>query len=112
MGFLKQMKDMKKTVEAAPGMIQQAQALGAQAQQMGAAQQAQYGGYGGGVTANPNVPGGFDYNGIGASAQAQADQQRATAAAGAAAAGVDTSKGLEPISGVTLEQFAAVAKGL
>lgn len=119
MGFLKQMKDMKKTVEAAPGMISQAQALGAQAQQMGAAQQAamgqQYGAMGamgGGITANPNVPGGMDFGGIGANAQAQADAQRATAAAGAAAVGVDTTKGTAPIEGVTLEQFAAIAKGL
>ena len=40
MGLFKQMKDMKKTVEAAPGMIAQAQQLGAQAQQMQAAQYA------------------------------------------------------------------------
>jgi hypothetical protein len=40
MGFFKQMKDMKKTVEAAPTLIAQAQQLGAQAQQMQMAQQA------------------------------------------------------------------------
>ena len=40
MGFLKQFKDMKEMVVAAPGMIDQAQTLGAQAQQMAAAQQA------------------------------------------------------------------------
>jgi hypothetical protein len=40
MGFLKQMKDMKKAVEAAPDMVSQAQQMGAQAQQMAAAQQA------------------------------------------------------------------------
>ena len=39
MGLFKQMKDMKKTVEAAPGMFAQAQQLGAQAQSMAAAQQ-------------------------------------------------------------------------
>jgi len=40
MGMLKRMKDMKDMVEAAPGMVQQAQQLGAQAQQMAMAQQA------------------------------------------------------------------------
>jgi len=51
MGMLKRMKDMRDMVEAAPGMVQQAQQLGAQAQEMAAAQQAamqaqaaQYGG--------------------------------------------------------------------
>ncbi len=84
MGFLKQMKDMKQTVNAAPGLIQNAQALGAQAQQMGLAQQQ--------------------------AANAQAQQ----AAAAAAAAGVSTSGPgqLDPIAGVSLEQFAAVSKGL
>jgi hypothetical protein len=37
MGFLKQMKDMKNTLHEAPGMIDQARQLGAQAQQMQAA---------------------------------------------------------------------------
>ena len=40
MGFLKQMKDMKATVAAAPEMINQAQQLGANAQAMAAQQQA------------------------------------------------------------------------
>lgn len=40
MGMFKQMKDMKQMVEAAPGMVAQAQQLGAQAQQMALAQQA------------------------------------------------------------------------
>jgi hypothetical protein len=40
MGLFKQMKDMKKAVEAAPGLVSQAQELGAQAQAMAAAQQA------------------------------------------------------------------------
>ena len=40
MGLVKQMKDMKKTVEAAPGLMAQAQSMGAQAQQMQAAQYA------------------------------------------------------------------------
>jgi hypothetical protein len=39
-GFLKQMKDMKATVAAAPEMINQAQQLGANAQAMAAQQQA------------------------------------------------------------------------
>jgi hypothetical protein len=37
MGFLKQMKDMKNTLHEAPGMIAQAQEMGAQAQQLQAA---------------------------------------------------------------------------
>ena len=37
MGFLKQMKDLKNTVHEAPGMIAQAQQLGAQAQALQAA---------------------------------------------------------------------------
>lgn len=40
MGLFKQMKDLKKTVEAAPGLVSQAQQMAAQAQQMQAAQQA------------------------------------------------------------------------
>jgi len=40
MGLFKQMKDMKKTVEAAPGLMAQAQSMGAQAQSMQAAQYA------------------------------------------------------------------------
>ncbi len=40
MGFLKQMKDMKATVAAAPEMINQAQQLSANAQAMAAQQQA------------------------------------------------------------------------
>ncbi|HEY2308427.1 MAG TPA: hypothetical protein VGI05_21345 [Streptosporangiaceae bacterium] len=42
MGMLKRMKDMRDMVEAAPGMVAQAQQLSAQAQQMAAAQQAAY----------------------------------------------------------------------
>ena len=42
MGFLKQMKDMKATVAAAPEMIIQAQQLGANAQQMAAQNQAAF----------------------------------------------------------------------
>ncbi|HEY6396227.1 MAG TPA: DUF6620 family protein [Solirubrobacteraceae bacterium] len=40
MGLFKQMKDMKTMVNAAPGMVKQAQEMGAQAQQYSAAQQA------------------------------------------------------------------------
>jgi hypothetical protein len=39
-GMFKQMKDMKKAVAAAPGLIDQAQQMGQQAQHMQAAQQA------------------------------------------------------------------------
>jgi hypothetical protein len=42
MGMFKRMKDMRDMVEAAPGMVAQAQQLSAQAQQMAAAQQAAY----------------------------------------------------------------------
>lgn len=84
MGMFKQFKDMKQTVAAAPGMIEQAQALGAQAQQMAAAQ------------------------------QAAAQQQAAAAMAAAQAAGVAAPGGgsTEPIAGVSIEQFATVSKGL
>jgi hypothetical protein len=40
MGMFKQMKDLKKTVEAAPGLIDQSMQMADQAQQMAAAQQA------------------------------------------------------------------------
>ena len=76
MGLFKQIKDMKQTVAAAPEMVEQAQQMAANAQQM-QAQQA-------------------------ASAQ-QASQQEAAAATG---------PDFEPISGVSLEQFAEVSKGL
>lgn len=82
MGLFKQMKDMKKTVEAAPGMISQAQQMGAQAQEMAAAQQA---------AAQQQM----------AAAQQASDQAMATG-------GAD----YEPIAGVSLEQFATVCKGL
>jgi hypothetical protein len=85
MGFIKQMKDMKKVVHEAPGMIDQAQAMGKQAQEMQAAQQA--------------------------AAQQQMEQmQQQQQAAGAAppAAGGD----FEPIAGVSIEQYAEVSKGL
>jgi hypothetical protein len=74
-GFLrKSIKDMKATVAAAPGMIQQANQLAAQAQQMQAAQAAQAQAMMAGPTISPGDP------------------------------------RLEPIAGVTLEQYAAISK--
>ena len=91
MGIFKQLKDMKDMVNAAPGLVEQAQQMGAQAQQMAAAQQAaaqarmgQYGGQPGAF----GQPGGF----------------------GQAAA--PTGPDFEPIDGVTLEQFAQVGKAV
>ena len=84
MGMFKQLKDMKKAVEAAPGLVDQSMQMADQAQQMAAAQQA-------------------------AAQQAAAQQQAALAQQQAApAAGGD----FEPIAGVSLEQFAQVCKGL
>jgi hypothetical protein len=83
MGMMKRMKDMRDMVNAAPDMIKQAQDMGAQAQQMAAAQQA--------------------------AAQAQyAAAQGQFAQPGAAPTGPD----FEPIAGVSLEQFAAISKGI
>jgi len=79
--MFRRMKDMKDMIEAAPGMVAQAQELGAQAQQMAAAQQAAY--------------------------QAQAVQ-----AAGTQAGGAEAGADLEPIAGVSIEEFAAVSKGV
>jgi hypothetical protein len=92
MGIFKQMKDMRDMVNAAPGLVEQAQQMGAQAQQMAAAQQAaaqaQMGQFGGGQ------PGAFG--------QPTAFGQQA------APVGPD----FEPIDGVSLEQFAAVGKAV
>lgn len=85
MGMMKRMKDMRDMVNAAPDMVAQAQQLGAQAQQMAAAQQA--------------------------AAQARMAQTQAGggfAQPGAAPTGPD----FEPVSGVSLEQFAAISKGV
>ncbi len=82
MGLFKQMKDMKNVVEQAPDMINQAQQLGAQAQEMQAAQMA-------------------------AAQQAQQQQMAANNAAAANGEG-----DFSPINGVTLEQYAAVCKQL
>src|SRR4051812_9377326 len=88
MGLFKQVKDLKKTVEAAPGLINQAQEMGAQAQQMQAAQQAAA---------------------VQAQQQALAAQQAAAApGASAVAEGPD----YEPIAGVSLDLYAEVSKGL
>jgi hypothetical protein len=56
MGFLKQVKDMKATVAAAPEMLNQAQQLGANAQAMAAQQQAaaQQASYGTGDASGPD----------------------------------------------------------
>lgn len=82
MGMFKQMKDMKKAVEAAPGLVDQSMQMAAQAQEMAAAQQA-------------------------AAAQALAGAQ-----AGAPAGATPSGPGMEPVAGVSLEQFAEVSKGL
>jgi len=100
MGMFKRMKDMRDMVQAAPGMVAQAQQLGAQAQEYAAAQQAamqaQYG-------QNP-----YGQAQFGQPAQQQFGQAAGAAPADAAPAGPD----FEPISGVSLEQFVAVSKGV
>jgi hypothetical protein len=86
MGLFKQMKDAKKVIEAAPGLVSQAMQTAGQAQQLAAAQQA-------------------------AAQQAMAQQAAAAQAAAAqptAAAGPE----YEPIAGVSLELFAQICKGL
>lgn len=88
MGLFKQMKDMKDMVHAAPGMIDQAQQMGANAQAM-QAQQAQ-------LMAQQQA----------VMAQAQAHQQ---AAAGNLA---PQAGGLDPIAGVSLQQYAVIVKAI
>jgi hypothetical protein len=85
-GLFKQMKDMKDLVNAAPGMVEQAQRMGAQAQEMAAAQRA--------------------------AMQAQAAQAGGAAAGGAAAGAEPAGPDFAPIDEVSLEQFAAVSKGV
>ena len=85
MGLFKQMKDMKDTVAAAPGMIEQAQQMGANAQMMQAQMMAQQ---------------------QAVMAQAQAHQQ---AAAGNLA---PQAGGLDPIAGVSLQQYAVIVKAI
>lgn len=83
MGMLKRMKDMKDMVDAAPGMVAQAQQLGAQAQQYAAAQQA--------------------------AAMMQVQQMnQMMSPAGAPATGPD----FEPIAGVSLELYTEISKAL
>src|SRR5208282_5077258 len=86
MGIFKQIKDMKDMVNAAPGLVEQAQQMGAQAQQMAAAQQAaaqarmaQYGGAQPGAFGQQAAPAGPDF---------------------------------EPIENVSLDQFASVTKAV
>jgi hypothetical protein len=80
--MFKRMKDMKDMVEAAPGMVQQARQLGAQAQEYAAAQQT--------------------------AAQAQMNQMTQ----GLPGAMPNTGAGQEPIAGVSIELFAEISKGL
>src|ERR1700722_19617855 len=107
MGIFKQMKDMKDMVNAAPGLVEQAQQMGAQAQQMAAAQQAaaqarmaQYGGA---------QPGAFGQQAGGFGQQAGGFGQQAGGFGQQAAPG---GPDFEPIDGVSLEQFAAVGKAV
>jgi hypothetical protein len=88
--MLKRMKDMKDMVNAAPGMVQQAQQLSAQAQQMAQAQQA--------------------------AAQAQMAQAQGMGQFGGLPGTqpglAPTGPDFDPIAGVSLEEFAAVSKGV
>jgi hypothetical protein len=81
-GIFKRMKDMKDMVEAAPGMVQQARQLGAQAQEFAAAQQA--------------------------AAQAQMNQMAQSRPVNTPGAGADQT----PIAGVSIELYAEISKGL
>lgn len=86
MGLFKQMKDMKETLAAAPGMVDEAQKMAANAQQMAAAQQAQAAQMGAmGMPAAPTI-----------------------SSTAATAVGPD----FEPVAGVSLELYAEIAKGL
>jgi hypothetical protein len=76
MGLFKQMKDMKTVVAAAPGMIDQAQQLQANAAQL----QAANAGYAAGVPGASMMPGTVD------------------------------ASTLEPINGISLEEYARIAK--
>lgn len=115
MGMFKQMKDLKKLTEAAPGMINQAQQLGAQAQQMGAAQQQAAGMGAGAPAAGASVPGvPAQYQQMAVQQQAAASTQAADALAVATEVGIESPAGgsLAPIAGVSIEQCATVSKGL
>jgi len=85
MGMFKKMQEARDMMNAAPGMMAQAQQMGAQAQQMAAAQQA----------------------------AAMAQMQQAQAGSGFAQPGAaPTGPDFEPIASVSLEQFAAISKGV
>lgn len=85
MGLFKQMKDMKDMVAAAPGLVEQSQQMAANAQVMQAQQQQQ------------------------AAAQYQQAMAHQQAAAGALAPQVG---GLDPIAGVSLQQYAVIVKAI
>jgi len=87
MGLFKDFKDMKDMVSAAPGMIDSANELAANAQAQAAAQQAQFGagGMGGQAYVN-NLNAGIN--------------------------GEPSADALKPISGVTLETYTAIIKEL
>ncbi len=87
MGLFKQLKDLKETVEAAPGMVTQARQMGAQAQEYAAAQQA---------AAQMQMQQAM------AAAQTPVPGQTATVAAG----------NFEPIAGVSIELYADISRGL
>jgi hypothetical protein len=82
--MFKQMKDAKKAVEAAPGILEQSMQMADQAQQMAAAQQAAL----------------------------QQQQQMAAQTAMPGQPAVSAGPDFEPIAGVSLELFAEVCKGL
>src|SRR3978361_1793119 len=88
MGLFKDFKDMKDMVSAAPGMIDSAQQLAANAQAQAAASQAQFGAGGMG------------------GAQAYANNRNA------GINGEPTAAALEPIAGVSLETYTAIIKEL
>ncbi len=86
MGLFKDFKDMKDMVNAAPGMIDSAQQLQANAQAQAAAAQAQFGAPGGAQAYVNNLNAGIN--------------------------GEPDPKQLEPISGVSLEAYTAIIKEL
>jgi hypothetical protein len=88
MGMLKRMKDMRDMVEAAPGMVAQAQQFSAQAQQFSAQAQQM------------------------AAAQQAAYQAQAGQAVGAQPGGFAEGADFDPIACVSIEQFVSVSKGV
>jgi hypothetical protein len=92
MGFFKQIKDLKETVAAAPGMIEEAQKMQANAQAMAAQQQATAAAY---------------------EAQAFAAMGGTVAMTpGAVQSGAPAGPDFEPVSGVSIELWADISKGL